>query len=395
VRRLLLAAAALALAPTHRRARAGPPGRRDRPRCRAAAGAGWSPSAGGSTCASARGRPGSCCSGGPARLGDRAAAAGRGARAGVATSVSPGAAHGRPTACPRRSRGARAAGAPARAAARCGRRRQPRATAPGSRSPASARRGPGAPWAPSCAPPTSRSRTSSARSRCGARRGPSSTRSAPGRRPSRGRRDGRRARRRQPREQSLGGLRPPALLRRPAHAALGGDRRGRCGRERGAGLRPVVVERLGLRVAFVGFSRILPFEFRAGPRTPGTAWAFEDRVRAGVRAARRRADVVVAAFHWGDERATRENATQRALARWRSAAAPRGARRPPARPAADRRVGRRKLVAYSLGTSSSARAPRGPRPRRSCSSAWVRTASAASGAARRGSSADAPCCGAS
>lgn len=79
--------------------------------------------------------------------------------------------------------------------------------------------------------------------------------------------------------------------------------------------RPAVVERLGLKVAFVGFSDILPFEFRAVGRTPGSAWAFPGRVAQSVRAARRQADVVVAYFHWGIERDTVENARQRGLAR--------------------------------------------------------------------------------
>jgi len=114
--------------------------------------------------------------------------------------------------------------------------------------------------------------------------------------------------------------------------------------------RPVIVERLGLRIAFVGFSEILPFEFRAGPSTPGVAWAFSARVRAGVRAARRQADVVVATFHWGVERATTENARQRALARLalsNGATAVIGAHPHVQQPV--RRVGARRLVAYSLG----------------------------------------------
>ncbi|MEA2123793.1 MAG: hypothetical protein QOI80_575, partial [Solirubrobacteraceae bacterium] len=38
--------------------------------------------------------------------------------------------------------------------------------------------------------------------------------------------------------------------------------------------RPVIVTRLGLRVAFVGYSVIEPFDFRAGRHEPGTAWGF-------------------------------------------------------------------------------------------------------------------------
>ena len=79
-------------------------------------------------------------------------------------------------------------------------------------------------------------------------------------------------------------------------------------------LAPQVVERLGLRVAFVGFSEIAPVEFAAGADHPGTAWAKPEQIAAAVQAARRRADVVVATFHWGIERQTLETAQQRALA---------------------------------------------------------------------------------
>ena len=110
-----------------------------------------------------------------------------------------------------------------------------------------------------------------------------------------------------------------------------------------------MIERLGLRVAFVGFSEILPFEFRARGTTPGSAWAFPARVTASVRTARKRADVVVAYFHWGIERDHGESARQRDLARTALAAGATvvlGAhphvlqpiRRPPGR-----------IVAYSLG----------------------------------------------
>ena len=86
------------------------------------------------------------------------------------------------------------------------------------------------------------------------------------------------------------------------------------GHDESSAYRPQIVERLGLKVAFVAFSEILPFEFRAGPASPGTAWAFPQRVRDGVRRARRQADVVVAVFHWGLERHTEPSPGQRALA---------------------------------------------------------------------------------
>ena len=86
------------------------------------------------------------------------------------------------------------------------------------------------------------------------------------------------------------------------------------GRNLRRALQPRVVERLGLRVAFVGFSEIAPIEFAATADTPGTAWADPKAVARAVRRARRRADVVVATFHWGIERAPLESAAQRTLA---------------------------------------------------------------------------------
>jgi hypothetical protein len=79
-------------------------------------------------------------------------------------------------------------------------------------------------------------------------------------------------------------------------------------------LAPQVVQRLGLKVAFVGFSEIAPIEFAAAPDHPGTAWARPDQIAAAVHAARREADVVVATFHWGIEKQTLETARQRELA---------------------------------------------------------------------------------
>ena len=58
-------------------------------------------------------------------------------------------------------------------------------------------------------------------------------------------------------------------------------------------LTPRVVEVLGLRIAFVGFSQIGPLGFAAGPGHPGTAWATPQNVRGADprrEAARRRRD---------------------------------------------------------------------------------------------------------
>jgi len=82
-----------------------------------------------------------------------------------------------------------------------------------------------------------------------------------------------------------------------------------------------VIERDGLRIAFVGlldapaegpgFSR---WSWEATADTPGVAWADTETVTAAVEAAARDADVVVAMLHFGAEYATEPTASQRALA---------------------------------------------------------------------------------
>jgi Bacterial capsule synthesis protein PGA_cap len=122
------------------------------------------------------------------------------------------------------------------------------------------------------------------------------------------------------------------------------------GRRLAAASAPRVIERLGLRIAFVGFSDILPASFFAGPGRPGTQQATTGNIRASVARAKRRADVVIATFHWGVERATVEDARQRAFATEALAAgatAVIGAHPHVLQPI--RKVGQRRLIAYSLG----------------------------------------------
>jgi poly-gamma-glutamate capsule biosynthesis protein CapA/YwtB (metallophosphatase superfamily) len=68
------------------------------------------------------------------------------------------------------------------------------------------------------------------------------------------------------------------------------------------------------RLAFVGFSDILPASFLAAPGRAGTQQATPENIRASVASAGRRADVVIATFHWGVERAKIEDGRQRAFA---------------------------------------------------------------------------------
>ena len=76
--------------------------------------------------------------------------------------------------------------------------------------------------------------------------------------------------------------------------------------------RPAVLERGGLRVAFLGYSDVNPAGFPATASSPGTARA--DAVAGDVRRARRSADIVVCWFHWGVELHAEPDARQRALA---------------------------------------------------------------------------------
>jgi poly-gamma-glutamate synthesis protein (capsule biosynthesis protein) len=117
----------------------------------------------------------------------------------------------------------------------------------------------------------------------------------------------------------------------------------------GDAARPRVITRLGLRIAFVGFSDIQPSSFAAGAHKAGTVFMTPARVRRGVAAARRRADVVIASFHWGVERSPRPTARQQqfaALALRAGATAVIAAHPHVLQPV--RSHGRR-LVAYSLG----------------------------------------------
>jgi poly-gamma-glutamate synthesis protein (capsule biosynthesis protein) len=83
------------------------------------------------------------------------------------------------------------------------------------------------------------------------------------------------------------------------------------GRDLAGARRPVLFERGGLRIALLGYSDVRPLGFDAAPGKPGTARADTGWIAEDVRAARRRADVVVVYFHWGVELARQPDARQR------------------------------------------------------------------------------------
>lgn len=122
------------------------------------------------------------------------------------------------------------------------------------------------------------------------------------------------------------------------------------GKDAAEAYRPRVVRRLGLRIAFVGFSNVLPSEFAATASRPGTAWASAKAVRSSVRRAAKEADVVIATFHWGIELAKRPRASDAALARLAirsGATAVIGGHPHVLQPTV--RIGKHRLIAYSLG----------------------------------------------
>jgi poly-gamma-glutamate synthesis protein (capsule biosynthesis protein) len=71
---------------------------------------------------------------------------------------------------------------------------------------------------------------------------------------------------------------------------------------------PVIIQRNGLRMAFLGYVDVLPeksgFDARTWTATatsPGVAWADPDQIRADVKAAKLKADVVIVLLHGGIE----------------------------------------------------------------------------------------------
>jgi poly-gamma-glutamate capsule biosynthesis protein CapA/YwtB (metallophosphatase superfamily) len=86
------------------------------------------------------------------------------------------------------------------------------------------------------------------------------------------------------------------------------------GADLGAARRPVILERGGMRIAFLAYSDVRPEGFTAARSLAGTAPADVAAIRADVLSARRRADVVLVWMHWGEELARFANARQRLFA---------------------------------------------------------------------------------
>jgi len=80
--------------------------------------------------------------------------------------------------------------------------------------------------------------------------------------------------------------------------------------------RAAIIERHGVKIAFLGYLDFLPRWFAVAPGLPGVAWLDEDQAALDIARARAQgADVVVIVPHWGMEHEPRANERQRRLAR--------------------------------------------------------------------------------
>jgi len=81
--------------------------------------------------------------------------------------------------------------------------------------------------------------------------------------------------------------------------------------------RPLIVERRGIRIAFLGYNEFMPRRFEADEDKAGVAWSEDAQVRFDIANARQshHADVVIPVMHWGWENEPVANDRQRTLAR--------------------------------------------------------------------------------
>ena len=101
------------------------------------------------------------------------------------------------------------------------------------------------------------------------------------------------------------------LLQQAGLGKLGG------GRHLSEAHEPWVVERNGLRIAFLSYNEFMPRSFEADHNAPGVAWSEDEQVVDDIRRARQvhRADLVIPIMHWGWENELVANRRQRQLAR--------------------------------------------------------------------------------
>ena len=98
-------------------------------------------------------------------------------------------------------------------------------------------------------------------------------------------------------------------LRNAGIAPVGG------GENRAAARQPVIIERRGVRFAFLGYDDVAGSLLGAGENRPGTAAMESGTLAAEIAEAKRWADVVIVMAQWGAEYTSQPSSRQRALAR--------------------------------------------------------------------------------
>jgi poly-gamma-glutamate synthesis protein (capsule biosynthesis protein) len=71
--------------------------------------------------------------------------------------------------------------------------------------------------------------------------------------------------------------------------------------EEGGDSKPVILERQGVKMAFLSFCSVCPAEFEARGKAPGVGVALPSVMNPQVRKAKEKADYVVVLIHWGQE----------------------------------------------------------------------------------------------
>jgi poly-gamma-glutamate capsule biosynthesis protein CapA/YwtB (metallophosphatase superfamily) len=87
------------------------------------------------------------------------------------------------------------------------------------------------------------------------------------------------------------------------------------GKDAGEAYSPVIVEKQGIKIAFLGFSRVVPDgSWKAGVQHPGVAETYNYKVPVeAIQKAKQQADLVVVIAHWGVEREDHPDKYQKEL----------------------------------------------------------------------------------
>ncbi|MBD0381155.1 CapA family protein [Paenibacillus sp. WST5] len=88
------------------------------------------------------------------------------------------------------------------------------------------------------------------------------------------------------------------------------------GKDLNEAYQPVIVEKQGMKIAFLGFSRVVPeASWKAGPGHPGVAETYSHKLPVeAIQKAKEQADLVVVIAHWGVERSDNPDKNQKDLA---------------------------------------------------------------------------------